>query len=47
MDVAKAIVASTIILCATAILLTREVIYDDNYYEDCNLTTYHSNPDNE
>jgi len=43
---AKAIVASTVIFCATAILITKIVVYNTDYYEDCNLQTYHSDPDN-
>ena len=43
---AKAIVASTVILCATAVLITKIVVYNTDYYEDCNLQTYHSDPDN-
>jgi len=46
MDIAKAIVASTIILCATAILITRMEIRAEGYYDNYDIMTYHSDPDN-
>jgi len=43
---AKAIVASAVILCATAMLITKIVVYNSDYYQDCDIQTYHSDPDN-
>jgi len=43
---AKAIVASVVILCATAMLITKIVVYNSDYYQDCDIQTYHSDPDN-